>query len=260
MELFDSHAHLDFDDFPETEIKNVIERANKNNVKYILTIGLAEKNKLPSGAIKIAQSYENIWASVGIHPHDAKITLENDKILDELYDFAKTSSKIVAWGECGLDYHYNYSAHDVQIDVFTKQIEIAKKLNLPLIVHTREADDDTIQILKKQNPQNVLIHCFSGSKKLTSLVVENDYYVSVSGIITFSKSDELKDAINLISLNRILIETDAPFLAPIPFRGKRNEPSYLINTARKLSEIKGISFEELAEITTENTFNFYKLN
>lgn len=253
--LVDSHCHLDFNDFEE-DFEEMLSRAKECGITAMLNAGnnIAELDK----QLEISEKYPFIYTAVGVHPHNAS---EYPDIKAE--DFiAKTShKKVVAIGECGLDYYYDYSPKEVQIKVFVEQIKAAQQTNLPLIIHTRDADDDMIAILGeefKKTPFTGEIHCFSSSKKLADFALSIGFYISASGIITFNKSGELRDIFAEVPLDKLLVETDAPFLAPSPMRGRRNESSFVVHTAEKLAQIKNVSFEKLAEVTSDNFHNLFR--
>ena len=247
--LIDSHCHLDYNDFEE-DLEEILNRAKENGVTTILDAG----NNIGEleNQLKLAEKYPFIYTAVGVHPHEAK-SFEDIKAKDFIE--ASKHKKIVAIGECGLDYYYDYSPVDVQKKVFIEQIKAAQETGLPLIIHTRDADEDTIAILDeyyKQKPFTGVIHCFSSSRKLAELALSIGFYISASGIITFNKSQDLREIFADIPLERLLVETDAPFLAPCPMRGRRNEPGYVRYTAEKLAQIKDIPFAKLAQITSDN--------
>ena len=253
--LVDSHCHLTYDDFSE-DFDEMIARAKENGVTTILNAGnnigeIAEQ-------IELSEKYPFIYTAVGVHPHNAS---EYENIKAE--DFIKQSEhkKIVAIGECGLDYYYDYSPKDVQIKVFQEQIKAAQESGLPLIIHTRDADEDTMEILDKmykQKPFTGELHCFSSGKKLAEYALSIGLYLSASGIITFNKSADLRDIFSEIPLERLLIETDSPFLAPFPMRGRRNEPAFVLHTAEKLAQLRGLSLDKIAEITSDNFFRLFR--
>lgn len=253
--LVDSHCHLDFDDFEE-DLEDIIIRAKENGVTTILNAG-NNINEL-SQQISLSEKYPFIYTAVGVHPHNAE---EYEHITAHDIIEQTKHKKVVGIGECGLDYYYDYAPRDTQIRIFKEQIAAAQETGLPLIIHTREADEDTINILAdsyKQKPFTGEIHCFSSSKALADFALSINFYLSASGIITFNKSADLREIFATIPLDRILIETDAPFLAPVPLRGRRNEPSFVVHTAEKLAQIREISLEKIAEITSDNFFRLFR--
>ena len=252
--LVDSHCHLDFPDFA-AELEAVVARAREANVKTCVSIGTTLE-KFPN-VLKVAERFENVWCSVGIHPHEAEKELLADA--SPLLERA-ANSKVVAIGETGLDYYYEHSPREEQKQNLRAHIEAARKTGLPLIVHTRDAEDDTISILREEMGKGAfsgLIHCFTGTQKLADAALELGFCISVSGIATFKKSDELRAVLATVPLDRLLVETDAPYLAPMPHRGKRNEPSFVVNTASVLAQVKGVSADEIARVTTANFFRLF---
>ena len=253
--LIDSHCHLDFNDF-EADFEDILARARENGVTAMLNAG----NKIGEldNHLKISEKYPFIYTAVGVHPHNAA---EYPDVKAEDFIEKSAHKKIVGIGECGLDYYYDYSPKDVQQKVFIEQIKASQQTGLPLIIHTRDADDDTISILGdyyRKTPFTGEIHCFSTSKKLADFALSIGFYISASGIITFNRSAELREIFREIPLDRLLVETDSPFLAPIPLRGRRNEPSFVIHTAEKLAQLKDISFEKLAQITSDNFYRLFR--
>lgn len=253
--LVDSHCHLDFNDFEE-DFDEILARAKDNGVTAMLNAGnnIGELDK----QLALSEKYPFIYTAVGVHPHNAS---EYADI--KAADFIAPSGhrKIVGIGECGLDYFYDYSPRDVQIKVFREQIIAAQETGLPLIIHTRSADDDTIGVLKEmyaQKPFSGEIHCFSSSQKLADFALSIGFYISASGILTFNKSQDIRDVFCRVPLDRLLIETDSPFLAPIPQRGRRNEPAFVKYTAERLAQLKEISFAELAQITSDNFYRLFR--
>ena len=252
--LVDSHCHLDFPDF-EADLDSIIRRARNAGVDSMLTI-CTHVSKFDQ-VRKIAETYDNVFCTVGIHPHNAEA--EPDVTPEELVTLAD-HPKVIGFGETGLDLYYEHSPLEVQERQFRSHISAAREAKLPIIVHTREADEQTLRILTEEfekGPFTGLIHCFSAGPELAEKVVEIGFYISVSGIITFKAADELRDTISKVPLDRILVETDAPFLAPIPMRGKRNEPAFTAHTAAKVAEVLGISQAAVAKATTENFFNLF---
>lgn len=252
--LVDSHCHLDFPEF-ETEIDSVVSRAQQAGVGVCVTIG-TRMDGFPK-VRTVAERFPNVWCSVGVHPHEAaKELLDGPAQLIE----AARHRKVVGIGETGLDYYYEHSPRAQQLANFRAHIEAARQTNLPVIVHTRDADDDTISVLREEmaiRPFTGEIHCFTGTKRLADAALELGLYISASGIATFKKSDELRAVLKNVPLDRLLVETDAPYLAPMPHRGKRNEPAFVKHTAAVLATLKGISARELEDATTANFFRLF---
>jgi TatD DNase family protein len=252
--LIDSHCHLNFPDFAD-DLDAVLVRAKENGVDVMLSINtqLSEAKDIQA----IADRYPQVYCSVGVHPHDAA-DYAGDALLAQIKALAH-HPKVVGIGETGLDYYYNKSPCDAQISSFCDHIRAACDLDLPLIIHTRDADADTIACLKDvgQGQAKGVFHCFSGSANLAVLALEMGFYISLSGILTFKKSDDLRQIAKTVPLNRLLVETDAPFLAPVPHRGKRNEPAFTKHTAEVLADLKGVSYLEIAKITTDNFFTLF---
>lgn len=246
--LVDSHAHLDLPEF-DNDQNEVIKRAKKSGIDYILTIGINSESC--SKAIKLADSYDFIYASIGIHPHDAKDVNENTYTVLKLL---ANNKKVLAFGEIGLDFHRNLSPRDIQIKIFREQINLANELKLPVIIHNRDAHKETLEILREEGAKNLggIIHCFSGDYSMASSCIDMGFYISIPGTVTFPKALELQEIVKKLPISKILIETDCPFLTPVPYRGKRNEPSFIRYVAEKIASLKGISFEEVAEITSQN--------
>lgn len=252
--LIDSHCHLDFDDFEE-DLEEIMKNAKDSGITAILNAG----NNIDDleNQLKISEKYPFVFSATGVHPHNAS-EYKNLSVND--LTSRVDNKNIVAIGECGLDYYYNNSPREEQIQVFKIHIKAAQETDLPLIVHTRDADDDTIKILSdayKEKPFTGVIHCFSSSKKLADFALSIGFYISISGMITFNKAHELRDIIKDIPIEKLLVETNSPFLAPVPMRGKRNQPAYIVHTAEKLAEIKNMSFDELAYITSDNFFDLF---
>jgi TatD DNase family protein len=251
VKIIDSHCHLDNEQF-DTDREAVIERALAAGVEHMLAIGSGDGPPDLEAGIRLADRYPFFYASVGVHPHDAaKATAETYRRLDELF----RHPKVVAVGEIGLDYHYDHSPRGVQRDVFVEQMRIARDANKPIIIHTREAWSDTCDLLKQHwaGPGlGGIIHCFSEGPREAEQAVALGFHVSFGGIVTFPKATSIHDAAKLVPANRLLIETDAPFLAPVPKRGKRNEPGFIVETARRLAELRGVSPDEIAHLTSDN--------
>ena len=255
--IVDSHCHLDYSNL-YNQLDEVVERANNNNVKHLLTICTTlesfEKIKI------IIQKYKNIYGTFGIHPHESEKYQHVDSKF--ILDIKKKHSKIVGIGETGLDFYYNHSDKKIQKKSFVEHINAASELNIPVIVHSRNAENDTYEILKSESKNSnlkVLMHCFTGSKDFAKKLVDLNFYISVSGIITFKKTDELADAISSIPIENLLVETDSPYLAPLPHRGQNNEPSYIVHTIKKLSEIKKSSDKNIILNTTNNFMKLFDL-
>jgi TatD DNase family protein len=252
--LVDSHCHLEFPDFaPEQQA--VIDRARAVGIGHFLTI--STKVHRFGEIVRIAEAHDDISCSLGTHPHSAEE--EGDVTTARLVELG-AHPKVVAIGETGLDYYYDNSPRDLQQEAFRRHIRAALELRLPVIVHTRDAEDDTIRILREEAQGTGLtgvLHCFSSSPQLAEDAIEFGFHISFSGIITFKKSEELRDTARKVPLDRMLVETDAPFLAPIPKRGQRNEPAFVVHTAKVLAELHGLSAEALADKTTENFFKLF---
>lgn len=252
--LVDSHCHLNFPDFKD-DLEEVVARAKEAGVGVLQTIctELTEFDEVYA----IAERFEGVYSSVGVHPNDSgKTPVVPAKTLIEL---AKRP-KVIGIGETGLDYHYQTSDRDTQRASFIAHIQAARDTGLPLIVHTRDADEDTIEILEKGMKEGAfqgVIHCFTSSKYLADKAVEMGFYISLSGIVTFKSAQAIRDAVADVPLERLLVETDAPYLAPAPHRGKRNEPAFVINTNKLVAELKGVSPERSAQQTTENFFRLF---
>ena len=257
--IIDSHCHLTYEPM-SNYLKETINRANKDGVKYMLTISTVDKSF--EQILKIVNGYESVYGTYGIHPHDAK-THQHIKRVD-IINKVNQNKKIIGIGETGLDFYYNHSEKKDQIYSFEEHILAAQEKNLPLIVHTRSAEKETLQILEKHSKKKetkILIHCFTGSREFAFKLLDLGAYISASGVVTFKKSQDLANTFRDIPNEKILVETDAPYLAPVPLRGKPNEPSYIIHTVKFLSKIKNLSFDEFSKVTTNNFFNLFgKLN
>lgn len=261
MNYIDSHCHIDGEAFDEDR-DDIVRRAREAGVKMMLTIGTGNPHDGEiARAVATAERYENVFASVGVHPHDAR--LYDDRAENNLIELVKSSSKVIAWGEIGLDYYYDHSPREIQREVFTRQIRTAKKLNLPIIIHSRDADDETVEILTEEcgyEGFRGIMHCFGGTPAVAEELMKIGFYISFAGNVTFKKAENLRDAARVVPLERLLIETDCPFLAPIPFRGKRNEPAFVAHTAAFLADFYGVELEKLADQTTQNFLEFFGLD
>ncbi len=257
----DSHCHIDGEAF-DIDRDEVVQRAKDAGVKAMLVVGTGNPHDGEiAKAVETAGKYENVFASVGVHPHDAK--LYNNEAEKILTDLVKSSKKIIAWGEIGLDYYYDHSPRDVQREVFIRQIRTAKSLNLPIIIHSRDADDETVEILRQEcSYENFkgIMHCFGGTAEMARDLMDIGFMISFAGNVTFKKAENLRDAARVVPLEKLLIETDCPFLTPIPFRGKRNEPMYVAETAKFLADFYNVELENLAHQTTQNFLDFFKIN
>jgi len=251
--LIDTHCHLDFPEF-DHDRDEVIRRAKDNDISYIINIGSNLKGSKRS--IELAAKYNLIYATVGIHPHEADNV--DDKTLGELEGLV-SSDKVVAIGEIGLDYYRNFSRYSNQKKLFLTLIKLAKRFGLPIVVHSRQAQEQILEILKEAMPIKAVVHCFSGDEVFLKECLDLGFYISFTCNITYKKSDRLKSLVSLTPVERLFLETDAPFLPPESFRGKRNEPAYVRYLAQEIASIKGMSVEEVAEITTANAREFFKL-
>lgn len=249
----DSHAHIDGPEY-DADRDEVIARATEAGVLTILNVGTGD----PHGgaferAVQLSERHQSIYAAVGVHPHDAK--LYDDAAEARIRALCKTSSRLLAWGEIGLDFHYDNSPRDIQREVFRRQLRAARDCNLPVVIHTRAADEDTIDILRTEyggNSRGGIMHCFGGSPDLAQAALDLGFLISFSGNITFSKAQDIRDVAKQIPLDRLLIETDCPYLTPVPFRGRRNEPARVVEVARSLAEIHGVTPEQIGRSTTAN--------
>lgn len=252
--LVDSHCHLDFPDF-ENELDDVVSRASDAGVGMMVSIGtkLRDFDKV----LKVAETYDNIVCTVGIHPHEAEA--EPDVATERLIEMAR-HPKVVGIGETGLDYFYEHSPREAQKANFLAHIAASRETKLPLVIHTRDADDDMAEILTREMEKGAfpaLLHCFSSSRALGMKALDLGLYISLSGIVTFKSAQELQDSVKDMPLERLLVETDAPYLAPIPNRGKRNEPSFVAHTAAKVADLQGIDVDALTLATTDNFFRLF---
>jgi TatD DNase family protein len=256
----DSHVHLDGPEF-DADRDDVIQRARDAGVSAILNVGTGDPHSgALERAVELAEKHADIFASVGTHPHDAR--LFDDAAEQRIANLVRQSRRVIAWGEIGLDYHYDNSPREVQMNVFRRQLQLAREAGLPVIIHTREAETETIAILKSEWAGAGIpgiMHCFSGSLALAEQALELGFLISFSGIVTFKKADDLRSVAARVPLDRLLIETDCPFLAPVPFRGKRNEPAFVIEVARCLSELRSLEVDEMARLTSANFARVFSL-
>lgn len=253
--LFETHTHLNAKEFDEDR-EEVIARARENGVSTIVNIGFNAET-IPT-CIELAEKYDFIYAVVGWHPQDAKdMTDEHLAWIEEL----TRHPKVVGLGEMGLDYYWDTSPKDVQADVFRKQIRLARKVGMPIIIHNRDAHQDVISILKEEKAAEVggIMHCFSGSWETAKLALDMNFYISFGGPLTFKNAKQPKEVAAKVPLDRLLIETDSPYLTPHPFRGKRNESGYVRYVCEEMANIRGLSYEEMAQITADNARRLFQL-
>ncbi|MBE6782805.1 MAG: TatD family deoxyribonuclease [Ruminococcaceae bacterium] len=250
--IFDSHAHYDDEKF-ETDRREVLDGLFSDKVCGIINCGCDFKSS--SASVELAKKYENIYAAVGVHPHEAEDVNDEEfaailKLLDE--------RKVVALGEIGLDFHYDFSPREKQIEMFERQVKIAKELDIPIIVHDREAHEETYKILRKYKPKGV-VHCFSGSVELAKETIKLGMYIGLGGAVTFKNAVKPVEVAKLVPMERILLETDAPYMSPVPFRGKRCQSDMIEYTALKIAEIKGISYDTVVKTARNNTKELFNL-
>ena len=248
MRLVDTHCHLDSEQF-DADRDAVIERARAAGVERMMAIGTGDGPPDLEAAIRLADAYPFMYATIGVHPHDAaKATEETFGRLQEL----ARHPKVLAIGEIGLDYHYDFSPRDVQQQVFERQLELARQAGKPIVIHTREAWADTLATLRAHWQGAGIMHCFTGDEVQAREALDAGFYLSFGGVLTFPKAEPTRQAARMAPIDRILIETDCPYLAPVPHRGKRNEPAFILETARRLGELRGVSAEEIGEQTAAN--------
>lgn len=256
----DSHAHIDGAEY-DADRAEVVERARAAGVRAILNVGTGDPH---SGslerAVALAEQFEDVYAAVGVHPHDAK--LFDEKVAERLNKIVRESLRVIAWGEIGLDYHYDHSPRETQRRVLREQLRMARDLSLPVIIHSREADEDTVSILREEwkgASRGGIMHCFGGSPEMAESVLELGFMISFAGNVTFKKAEALREVARRVPTDRLLVETDCPYLTPVPFRGRRNEPARVVEVARCLAELRGIETSEMGRITTENFLRFFNL-
>jgi TatD DNase family protein len=249
VRLIDSHCHLDDRQFDEDRAQ-VIERALASGVGRMLAIGTGNGPPDLEAGLRLAREYPFLYATVGVHPHDAaKATPETFAAMQALL----ADEKVLAVGEIGLDYHYDFSPREVQREVFIEQLDLAGRAGKPVVIHTREAWEDTLRLLRERFPlRRGILHCFTGGPEEARQALDLGFLLSFGGVLTFPKSEAVREAARLAPEDRLLVETDAPYLAPIPKRGKRNEPAFMVETVRRLAEVRGVAPEHIAEVTTAN--------
>lgn len=254
--IFDTHAHLDSEQFEE-DFDDIMQNIINKKISLIVNPGC----DLPTSkkSVELSEKYDFIYSAVGFHPHEAKYM--DEEAINEIERLAVSNKKVVSIGEIGLDYYYDFSPRDVQEDVFERQMELANKLDLPFIIHSRDASNDTYEMVKKyKNNVDCVLHCYSQSKEMAKLYLDLGCYLSFAGPVTFKKSTNLQEVAKYTPLDRIFIETDSPYLSPEPKRGKKNEPSNVIYTGKKIAELKEISEEQLFKSTYNNAVRFFKLD
>ena len=257
INLIDTHVHLDAKDYNEDR-DAVIARAKEMGVNKLICIGASDDLHSAKRACELAKKWDNIWASIGLHPHDA---FDNFN-LDLLNEYSETYNKIVAVGETGLDFFKEWAPRKAQEHCFRKQIEFAKKIKKPLIIHSRNAGDECLSILREMDAEQVggVFHCYAEDAEYAKKLREINFMVSFPGIISFKNATNIQDAARDIPIEQIMLETDGPYLAPVPYRGKRCEPAYVYETAVHLARVKELTLEKVAEITTKNAEEFFNLN
>lgn len=249
----DTHCHLDFPEF-DRDRDEVIKHARDKGIEYIINIGSSLEGSRKS--LELSRQYAFIYATVGCHPHEADRF--DKKTLSALEGLAK-NDKVVAIGEIGLDYYKNYSQRENQKSLFISLIRLAKDLSLPLVIHNRQAQEDTLEILRRALPEKAVVHCFSGNEKFLKMCLDLGFFISFTCNITYKNASALRDLVRVTPLNKLLLETDAPFLPPEGFRGKRCEPAYVKILAEEIARIKEVSVEQVAHVTTNNAKNFFNL-
>ena len=249
--LVDSHCHLDFPDFA-AERAAITARARSAGIETMLTI--CTRLDEFEGVRAIAEADDDIWCSVGVHPHEAKD--HSDLVAQDLVVLTE-HPKVIGIGETGLDFHYDLSPRDIQERVFRTHVATSRQTGLPLIIHAREADDEIARILDEEKPPPGVMHCFSSGRALAETALALGFYISISGIVTFRNAEELRAIVRDLPLDRLLVETDAPYLAPVPYRGKRNEPAFVAATAAAVATLKGVEPQHLAEVTSTNFFRLF---
>lgn len=257
--FIDSHAHVDFSSYAAEEVEPLIQRAREAGVHRILHIGSGEGVGSMEGATAVIERFPDVYAAIGVHPHDAKLV--NEAVLARAKQIA-SHPKVKAIGEIGLDFHYNHSDREAQFAALRAFIGLAKELKKPVVIHDRDSHEELLQVLKEEKAGEVggVFHCFSGDYEFGKRVIDENFHVSFTGIVTFKKAEQTQEAAKHLPLERMLIETDSPFLTPIPFRGKRNEPAYVRYVAEKIAELKGLSVEEVAERTSANAVKLFSLD
>lgn len=262
MKIIDSHCHIDGEKFDEDRI-DVVQNALNAGVAAMLNIGTGSPTDDSfEKTVGLTQQFDSVYGAVGIHPHDA--SEYSEAVEKRLINLLNSSEKMIAWGEIGLDFYYDHSPRDIQEKVFRRQINAAKSLDLPIIIHSRDADDETVEILSEEcsggDFRGGIMHCFGGTPEMAEVLMKLGFLISFAGNVTFKKADNLRDAAAVVPLEKLLVETDCPYLTPVPFRGKRNEPARVVETGKFLAEFYNVEFELLAERTTRNFMDFFRLS
>jgi len=248
VKLVDSHVHLDHEQFG-ADLEAILQRAREQGVTRMLTIGTGDGPPKLDCAIELAAKHEGLYATVGVHPHEA--SKANTATFDELGALLKERT-VLALGEIGLDYHYDFSPREVQREVFVAQLRLARDARKPVIIHTREAWDDTVAVLRQEWSGSGIMHCFTGDEAQAREALDLGFHLSFGGVVTFNKAENVRQAAAIVPDDRLLVETDAPYLAPIPHRGKRNEPAFMVETVKRLAAVRGVEPEHIAGVTTDN--------
>ncbi len=254
IELIDTHAHLNLTDSYKKDLEEVIQRAKEAGVSKIINVGIDLKTSIR--ALELAYQYQGLYATAGIHPHEVR------KVTEETYATLRAllqDQKMVAVGEIGLDYAKEYSPRAQQQEHFLRQLTLAKELRLPVVIHSRDASPDIMNLLKQELPERFVFHCYAGSVEEAREILDLGGYISITGIVTFPKAENIRRIVRFVPLDRLMVETDCPFLTPVPHRGKRNEPAFVKFVAEAVAQVKGISLEECAQQTTENARRFFRL-
>jgi len=257
LELIDSHAHIQGAEYA-AEIDDIVKRAREAGVEKIIVVGGAGELSSNQAAVALAESYENLYATVGMHPHDAKdVGEEALRKLEELI----SRPKVIAVGETGLDFYYNHSPHQIQRDIFVRFIRMARETGLPLIVHERDAHKDTVELLRREGAGRVrgVIHCFTGDTEAARNYLDLGFYLSFTGIITFKNAQPLREVVREVPLEKMFVETDSPYLTPVPHRGRRNEPAYVRFVAETIAKVKDVELATVARVTSANVKNFFRI-
>jgi TatD DNase family protein len=256
----DSHAHIDGPDY-DADRDEVIARARAAGVAAILNVGTGDPHSgVLERAVEVAERYEGVYAAIGVHPHDAR--LFDERAAERLQRLVRASARVLAWGEVGLDYHYDHSPRDVQREVFIAQLRLARTARVPVIIHTRAADEDTMAILRAEWADadvGGIMHCFGGDWPLAQTALELGFLISFAGNVTFKNAEPLRDIARRVPLEQLLVETDCPYLTPVPYRGRRNEPARVVETARVVADLHGLDVNDFAHATSRNFARLFKL-